>query len=67
MFVDCLVAPQRLSRLLETVTTSLTRCLEKAARGGGMILSFGGGVSPGKPPENIDALLAAAREWRAMI
>jgi uroporphyrinogen-III decarboxylase len=39
-------------------------CLEKAAPGGGMILSFGGGVSPGTPPENIDALLEAAREWR---
>jgi len=39
-------------------------CLEKAAPGGGMILSFGGGVSPGTPPENIDALLKAAREWR---
>jgi len=37
-------------------------CLEKAAPGGGMILSFGGGVSPGTPPENIDALLKAARE-----
>jgi len=39
-------------------------CLEKAAPGGGMILSFGGGVSPGTPAENIDALLEAAREWR---
>jgi len=39
-------------------------CLDKAAPGGGMILSFGGGVSPGTPPENIDALLKAAREWR---
>jgi uroporphyrinogen-III decarboxylase len=38
-------------------------CLDKGAPGGGMILSFGGGVSPGTPPENIDALLEAAREW----
>jgi uroporphyrinogen-III decarboxylase len=38
-------------------------CLDEAAPGGGMILSFGGGVSPGTPPENIDALLRAAREW----
>jgi uroporphyrinogen-III decarboxylase len=38
-------------------------CLEKGAPGGGMILSFGGGVSPGTPPGNIDALLKAAREW----
>jgi uroporphyrinogen-III decarboxylase len=37
-------------------------CLDKAAPGGGMILSFGGGVSPGTPPENIDALLRAVRE-----
>jgi uroporphyrinogen-III decarboxylase len=28
-----------------------------------MILSFGGGISPGTPPENIDALLQAIREW----
>lgn len=40
-------------------------CLDKAAPGGGMILSFGGGVSPGTPPENVDALLSAAREWLA--
>jgi uroporphyrinogen-III decarboxylase len=39
-------------------------CLDKGAPGGGMILSFGGGVSPGTPSENIDALLEAAREWR---
>ena len=39
-------------------------CLDKGAPGGGMILSFGGGVSPGTPAENIDALLRAAREWK---
>ena len=38
-------------------------CLDKGAPDGGMILSFGGGVSPGTPAENIDALLRAAREW----
>lgn len=38
-------------------------CLEKAAPGGGMILSFGGGVSPGTRPENIDALMKAAQDW----
>ena len=38
-------------------------CLEKAAAGGGLILSFGGGVSPGTRPENIDALLKAAHDW----
>lgn len=35
-------------------------CLEQGAPGGGMILSFGGGVSPGTPAENVDALLEAA-------
>ena len=39
-------------------------CLDKAAPGGGMILSFGGGVSPGTKPENIDALLKAAQDWK---
>jgi uroporphyrinogen-III decarboxylase len=38
-------------------------CLERGAPGGGMILSFGGGVSPGTPAENVDALLGAAHEW----
>jgi uroporphyrinogen-III decarboxylase len=38
-------------------------CLDKGAPGGGMILSFGGGVSPGALPENIDALVEAARQW----
>ena len=38
-------------------------CLDKAAPGGGMILSVGGGVSPGMPAENIDALVEAVRSW----
>jgi len=38
-------------------------CLDKGASGGGVILSFGGGISPGTPPENIDALLEAAHAW----
>jgi len=46
------------------VEQAAMECLDKAAPGGGMILSFGGGVSPGAKPENIDALLRAAREWR---
>lgn len=37
-------------------------CLAKGAPGGGMILSFGGGVSPGTPAKNIDALLNATQE-----
>jgi uroporphyrinogen decarboxylase len=48
----------------EQVYAAATECLNKAAPGGGMILSFGGGVSPGTLPENIDALLEAARAWR---
>jgi uroporphyrinogen decarboxylase len=48
----------------EQVYAAATECLNKAAPGGGMILSFGGGVSPGTLPENIDALLEAARVWR---
>ena len=47
----------------EEVIDSARGCLDKAAPGGGLILSFGGGVSPGTPPENVDALLRAAREW----
>ena len=38
-------------------------CLDKAAPGGGMILSVGGGVSPDTPPESLDAMLEAARVW----
>jgi uroporphyrinogen-III decarboxylase len=45
------------------VTRWARECLDKGAPGGGMILSFGGGVSPGTPVENIDALLEAARQW----
>jgi uroporphyrinogen decarboxylase len=48
----------------EEVAQAARACLERAAPGGGLILSFGGGVSPGTPPENVDALLRAAREWR---
>ncbi|RPJ22395.1 MAG: uroporphyrinogen decarboxylase, partial [Planctomycetaceae bacterium] len=47
------------------VRLSARECLDAGYRGGGMILSFGGGVSPGTPPENIEALLQTAREWSA--
>ena len=47
----------------QEVAESARQCLDKGAPGGGMILSFGGGVSPGTPPENVDALLEAARMW----
>lgn len=47
----------------QAVTESAKACLDKAAPGGGMILSVGGGVSPGTPAESLDAMLAAARTW----
>lgn len=48
----------------QEVAAAARNCLDKAAPGGGMILSFGGGVSPETPAENIDALLHTARGWR---
>ncbi|MBN1978486.1 MAG: uroporphyrinogen decarboxylase family protein [Anaerolineae bacterium] len=47
----------------EEVAQWARECLDKGAPGGGMILSFGGGVSPGTLAENIDALVATARDW----
>ena len=38
-------------------------CLDRGAPGGGMILSVGGGISPGMPAASIDAMLAAVRDW----
>ena len=46
------------------VAASANTCLDRAAPGGGMILSVGGGVSPDMPAENMDAMLAAARNWK---
>jgi uroporphyrinogen decarboxylase len=48
----------------QEVEQAALACLDKAAPGGGMILSFGGGVSPDTPAENIDALVRAARNWQ---
>ena len=50
---------------LEDVYASAMDCLQKAAPGGGMILSFGGGVSPETRPENVDTLLQAAHDYLA--
>jgi uroporphyrinogen-III decarboxylase len=36
-------------------------CVEKVAAAGAFVLSAGGGLSPGTPAENIDALVRAAR------
>jgi uroporphyrinogen decarboxylase len=44
----------------EDVFRSASEVVDKTA-GSGLILSFGGGVSPGTPAENIDALVEAAR------
>ena len=44
----------------DQVTAWARECLEKT-NGHRLILSAGGGVSPGTPAENIDALVAAAR------
>ena len=49
----------------EEVYNAAIACLEIAAPGGGMILSFGGGVSPGTRSENIVALLQAAKDWNS--
>jgi uroporphyrinogen decarboxylase len=43
------------------VTQWARKCLEQGTPGGGMILSFGGGVSGETPAENIDALIEATR------
>ena len=47
----------------QEVADKAWECLEKGAPGGGMILSFGGGVSPGTPAENVDALIETAQRW----
>jgi uroporphyrinogen decarboxylase len=47
----------------EAVAEWARACLDNAAPGGGMILSVGGGVSPGTPPESLDAMLEVARNW----
>lgn len=49
----------------QAVAESAKACLDKAAPGGGMILSVGGGVSPGTPAASLDAMLSAARTWTA--
>lgn len=40
-------------------------CLEKAGSGRGLILSFGGGISPNTPVENIDAMCKAIMDWNS--
>lgn len=43
----------------EDVTAAATECIRKASEGGGFVLSSGGVIDRGTPPENIDALIAA--------
>lgn len=38
------------------------RCIEEAAAGGGFVLSSGGVIDRGTPPENIDALVEASEQ-----
>jgi uroporphyrinogen decarboxylase len=40
-------------------------CLDRGAPGGGMILSVGGGVSPGMPAESLDVMIETAHRWTA--
>ena len=47
----------------EEVAQHAKDCLDKVGDQGGLILSVGGGVSPGMPEENIDALVNAVKEW----
>jgi uroporphyrinogen decarboxylase len=47
----------------EQVLAEARACIEKAAPGGGFILSAGGGLSPGTRAEHIHALVRAAKEW----
>lgn len=47
----------------EVVAEFAEACLNRAAPGGGIILSVGGGVSPGTPAESLDAMLETARDW----
>ncbi|MCK6627694.1 MAG: uroporphyrinogen decarboxylase family protein [Anaerolineae bacterium] len=49
----------------QAVAESAKACLDKAAPGGGMILSVGGGVSPDTPAASLDAMLSAAQTWTA--
>lgn len=48
----------------EVVAEFAQVCLDRAAPGGGMILSVGGGVSPDTPAESLDAMLETARHWK---
>ena len=48
----------------EQVYQAAWNCLEQVD-GKGIVLSFGGGISPGTPAENIDAMSQAIRDWNS--
>jgi uroporphyrinogen decarboxylase len=54
-----------LSRGPAEVREMSRNCLEAAAPGGNFILSSAGGLAPGTPQENIEAMAQAARSWPA--
>ena len=58
------VAPRDIGALgtPEQVYRAAWNCLEKT-NGEGLILSFGGGISPGTPAENIDSMIKALNDW----
>lgn len=47
----------------QVVSEFAKACLDRGASGGGLVLSVGGGVSPGTPAESLDAMLETARNW----
>lgn len=46
----------------EDVKAAAAECVRKAGAGGGFVLSSGGVIDRGTPPENIDALISASEE-----
>jgi methanogenic corrinoid protein MtbC1 len=48
---------------IQEIEEAVRQAILKAGAGGGYILSTGGGVSTGTPPEHIDALIAAVQKY----
>ncbi len=46
----------------ERVYENAREVIQSAATGGGLILGSGCDVAPGTPPENLDAMMTAARD-----
>jgi uroporphyrinogen-III decarboxylase len=47
----------------EAVSAAVKACLDNYGSKSGLILSAGGGASPGMPKENVQALMRALKEW----